>query len=111
MLLIVGLNMVSRLAMQAVRKVHTLGITQNLPLELHHFVMKDNSVLLVDFSRAVAHQCNAVSTCSNQSICLDEEDEVEDNKYDCNELMVIAKEDMRAVSVSPSIEDCAILMP
>jgi hypothetical protein len=112
MLLIVGLNMVSRLAMQAVRKVHTLGITQNLPLELRHFVMKDNNVLLVDFSRAVAHQCNAVPTCSKiQSICLDEEDELEVNKYDCSELMVIAKGYMRAVSVLPSIEDCAILMP
>ncbi|KAH9980947.1 hypothetical protein BGW80DRAFT_1137540, partial [Lactifluus volemus] len=47
-----------RLAMQNVRKIHTLGITQDLPLELHHFVMKDNKVLLVDFSRAVDHRCN-----------------------------------------------------
>jgi hypothetical protein len=110
MLLIVGLNMVSRLAMQTVRKVHALGITQNLPLELHHFVMKDNNVLLVDFSRAVAHQCNAVPICSNQRIRLDEENELEVNKYDCSELMAIVKENMHAVSVSPSIEDLAILI-
>ena len=75
--------------------------------------MKDNNVLLVDFSRAKAHQCNAVpnSGCSNQRICLDEEDELEVNKYNCNELMADAKESMRAVSVSPSLEDCTILMP
>ncbi|KAN0116624.1 hypothetical protein V8E52_005768 [Russula decolorans] len=99
-----------RLAMQTVRKVHALGITQNLPLELHHFVMKDNNVLLVDFSRAVAHQCNAVPICSNQRIRLDEENELEVNKYDCSELMAIVKENMHAVSVSPSIEDLAILI-
>lgn len=110
MLLIVGLNMVSRLAMQTVRKVHSLGITQNLSLELSHFVMKDNNVLLVDFSRAVAHQCNAVPVCSNQRICLDEEDELEVEESDCNELMAIAEENMRAVTVLPSIEDCAIIM-
>jgi hypothetical protein len=105
MLLTVGLNTVSRLAMQTVRKVHTLGITQNLPLELHHFVMKDNNVLLINFSRAVAHQCNAVPICGDQRVCLDEEDELE---VDCSELMAVAKENLRAVS---SIEDCAILMP
>lgn len=99
-----------RLAMQTVRNVHTLGITQNLTLELHHFVMKDNNVLLVDFSRAVPHQCNAVPGCSNQHICLDEEDEQEVEKHDCSELMVIAEENMRAVSVPPPIEDCATLM-
>lgn len=101
--LTVGLNMVSRLAMQTVRKVHALGITQNLPLELHHFVMKGNNVLLIDFSRAVAHQCNAVPICSNQRVCRNEEDELEVNKYDCSELMAIAKENMRVVYVSPSI--------
>ncbi|KAI0265725.1 hypothetical protein BGY98DRAFT_939433 [Russula aff. rugulosa BPL654] len=85
-----------RLAMQTVRKVHGLGITQNLSLELSHFVMKDNNVLLVDFSRAVAHQCNAVPICSNQRICLDEEDELEVEESDCNELMAIAEENMRA---------------
>ena len=42
----------------SVRKVHTLGITQNTPLELHHFVTKDGKVLLVDFAQAVAHRCN-----------------------------------------------------
>lgn len=102
--------MVSRLAMQTVRKVHALGITQNLPLELHHFVMKDHSVLLVDFSRAVAHQCNAVPICSNQSIRLDEEDELEVNKYDCSKLMTIVKENMHAVSVPPSIKHLATLI-
>jgi hypothetical protein len=105
-----GLNVDSRLAMQNVRKVHTLGITQNMPLELHHFVMKDNNVLLVDFSRAVMHQCNAVPICSHQRICLDEEDESEDDEYDCGELMTIAKESMRTLSVSSSIMDCVVLM-
>jgi hypothetical protein len=98
--------------MQTVRKVHTLGVTQNLSLELHHFVMKDNNVLLIDFSRAVEpHQCNAVPICSNQRICLDEEDGLEVVDHDCSKLMADAKEDMRAVSVAPSIEDCTILMP
>jgi len=108
MLLIVELNMVSRLAMQTVRKVHALGITQNLPFELHHFVMKGNNILLVDFSCAVAHQCNAVPICSNLRTCLDKEDGLEVDKYDCSELMAIAKENMLAVSVSPSIEDCGV---
>ena len=111
MLLIVELNVVSRLAMQTVRKVHTLGITQNLSLELRHFVMKDNNVLLVDFTRALAHQCNAVPICSDQRICLDEEDGLEVVEHDCSVVMAIATENMRAVSVSPSIEDCDILMP
>jgi len=97
--------------MQTVHKVHTFGITQNLLLELHHFVMKDNNVLLIDFSRAVAHQCNAVPICSNQRICLDEEDELDVNKYDCSALMALTKDDMRALSVSPLIEDCTILVP
>lgn len=110
MLLIVGFNMVSRLAMQSVRKVHNVGITQNLPLELHHFVMKDHNVLLIDFSHAVAHQCNAAPTCTDQRICLDEEDELEEDEYDCNELMAIAKEEMRAISVSPPIDDDATPM-
>ena len=96
--------MFSRLAMQTVRTVHTLGITQNMLLELHHFVMKDHSVLLVDFSRAVAHQCNAVPICRDQHICLEEEDELEEGEYDCSELMTIATENMRAVSLSPLIE-------
>ena len=74
--------------------------------------MKDNNILLVDFSHAVAHQCNAVPICSNQRICLDEEeDELEVDEHDCSELMVIAKENMRAVSVSPSNEDSPTLMP
>jgi hypothetical protein len=106
-----GLNVVSRLAMQNVRKVHTLGITQNMPLELHHFVVKDNNVLLVDFSRAVTHQCNAVPICSNRKrVRLDEEDSSEDDEYDCGELMTIAKECMRALSVSPSKMDCVALV-
>lgn len=103
--------MVSRLAMQTVRKVHTLGITQNLTLELRHFVMKDDDVLLVDFSRAVAHQCNVVPVCSDLRMCLDEEDELEVVESDCIALMAIATKNMRAVSVSPSIEDCAIVTP
>jgi hypothetical protein len=102
--------MISRLAMQTVRKVHTLGITQNLSLELRHFVMKDSNVLLVDFSRALTHQCNAVPVCSNQHVSLDEEDGLEVVETDCSEVMAVGKENMRAVSVSPSIEDCAILM-
>jgi hypothetical protein len=97
--------------MQTVRKVHTLGITQNMLLELHHFVMKDNNVLLVDFSRAVMHQCSAVPICSHQRVCLDDEDEEEDDEYDCGELMTIAKEDMRAVSISPLIMDCDVPIP
>lgn len=105
MLLIVGLNMDSRLAMQTVRKVHDIGITQNLPLELHHFVMKDHNVLLVNFSHAVTHQCKAASACTDQRICHDEEDELEEDEFECDELMTIAKEDMRAVSVSLPIED------
>ncbi|KAI9446189.1 hypothetical protein H4582DRAFT_1904169 [Lactarius indigo] len=52
------------LAMQNVRKVHTVGITQNMPLELHHFVMKDNKVMLVDFSRAVVHRCKIINVFS-----------------------------------------------
>ncbi|KAH9958338.1 hypothetical protein BC827DRAFT_1089328, partial [Russula dissimulans] len=61
-----------RAAMQAARKVHTFGITQNMPLELHHFVMKNNKVLLVDFSRAVVHRCNsAMPVYSNQRFSLD----------------------------------------
>ena len=108
--LIVWLYMISRLAMQTVRKVHTLGITQNLSLELRHFVMKDSNVFLVDFSRALTHQCNAVAICSNQRICPDEEGELEIVETDCNEVMAVGKENMRTVSVSPSIEDCAMLM-
>ena len=87
--------------MQTVRKIHTLGITQNLLIELRHFVMKDNNVLLVDFSRATMHQCDAVPICSHQRVCLDE-DEPEDDGYDCGELMAIAKEDMLAMSI-PSL--------
>jgi hypothetical protein len=111
MLLIVGSNMVSRLAKLTVLKVHALGITQNLLLELHHFVMKGNNVLLIDFSRAVTHQCNAVPICSSQRVCLDEEEELEVNKYDCSVLIEYVEEDMRTVSVSPSIEDCVSVMP
>jgi len=86
--------------MQAVRKVHTFGITQNMPLELHHFVMKDNKVLLVDFSRAVVHRCNsAMPVYSNQRFCINREDVQEDDEHDCREVMTIAKESMRAASV------------
>ena len=94
----------SRLAMQNVRKIHTLGITQDLPLELHHFVMKDNKVLLVDFSRAVDHRCNsAMPVYSNQRFCLDREDvHNDDDGHDCSELMALGKESMRAASSVPS---------
>jgi hypothetical protein len=106
-----GLNVISRLAMQTVRKIHTLGITQNTLIELRHFVMKDNNVLLVDFSRAIMHQCDAVPICSHQRVCLDEEDEPEVEEYDCGELMTIAKENMLAMSVPPLTTDEDILMP
>lgn len=97
--------------MQTVRKVHAIGITQNLPLELHHFVMKDSKVLLIDFSHAVTHKCNAVPICGSQRVCRDEEVEPEANKYDCSVLMATVEEAMRAVSVPTSIEDRAIVMP
>jgi hypothetical protein len=88
--------------MQNVRKVHTIGITQNMPLELHHFVMKDDKVLLVDFARAVVHRCNnAMPVYGNQRYCLDWRDVQEDDGRDCGELIAIAKESMRAVSVPP----------
>lgn len=106
-----GLDVVSRLAMQTARKIHTLGITQNTLIEPRHFVMKDNNVLLVDFSRAIMHQCDAVPICSHQRVCLDEEDEPEVEEYDCGELMTIAKENMLAMSVPPSPTDEDILMP
>jgi hypothetical protein len=109
MLLIVGRDVVSRLAMQTVQKVHTLGITQNLSLELRHFVMKDNTILLIDFSRAMMHQCNAVPTCSDQPVHSDEEGELEEDEFDCSELMTIAKENMRALSVPPMTEGCVVL--
>ena len=93
----------SRLAMQSVRKVHTIGITQNIPLELHHFVMKDNRVLLVDFSRAVAHRCNhAMPVYSHQRFSINREDVNEDGGHNCSELIMIAKENMRTASVSLS---------
>ncbi|KAI0293557.1 hypothetical protein BC826DRAFT_1014792 [Russula brevipes] len=88
-----------RLAMRSVRKVHTLGITQNGPLELHHFVMKENRVLLIDFSRAVSHRCNnAMPVYSNQRFSLNRE-EVYDDEHDCGEAMMLAKESMRVASV------------
>ncbi|KAH9066384.1 hypothetical protein EDB87DRAFT_1828409 [Lactarius vividus] len=89
------------LAMQNVRKVHTVGITQNMPLELHHFVMKDNKVMLVDFSRAVVHRCNsAMPVYVNQRFCLDRKEIHEDDERDCGGLMAMARERMRAVSVA-----------
>jgi hypothetical protein len=90
----------SRLAMRCVRKVHTIGITQNMSLELHHFVMKDNKVLLVDFSRAVVHRCkNAMPVYSNQRFCLNRGEVHEDDGHECGELIAIAKESMHAASV------------
>jgi hypothetical protein len=87
--------------MQNVRKVHTVGITQNMPVELHHFVMKDDKVMLVDFSRAVVHRCNnAMPVYINQRFCLDRNYVPEDNERDCGGLMAMARERMRAVSVA-----------
>ena len=86
--------------MHSVRKVHTLGITQNTPLELHHFVMKDGKVLLVDFAQAVAHRCNsAMPLFVDQRFCLNREDARDADEYDCGELMTIAKESLRAAAV------------
>lgn len=85
--------------MHSVRKVHTLGITQNTPLELHHFVMKDGKVLLVDFAQAVAHRCNnAMPLYIDQRFCINPED-ARDAEYDCGELMMIAKQSLRAAAV------------
>ncbi|KAI9511102.1 hypothetical protein F5148DRAFT_1173736 [Russula earlei] len=89
-----------RVAMQNVRKVHTFGITQNMPLKLHHFVMKDNRVLLVDFSRAVVHRCNnAMPVYSNQRFCLNREDARKDDGHDCGATMTVAAAWMRAASL------------
>ncbi|KAI0306284.1 hypothetical protein B0F90DRAFT_1665640 [Multifurca ochricompacta] len=94
-----------RLAMQNVRKVHTAGITQNMPLELHHFVMKDNKVLLVDFSRAVVHRCNnAMPVYSNQRFCLNRAEVQDGDEHDCSEVMSIAKVNMRAASVEVQVQ-------
>lgn len=92
---------VSRTAVQNVRKVHMLGITQNMPLDLRHFVMKDDRLLLVDFSRAVVHRCNNVTLVySLQRFWLNREGEQEvyNLKHDCGELMTTAKRKMRAAS-------------
>ena len=79
--------------------MHTLGITQNVPLELHHFVMKENRVLLIDFSRAISHRCNnAMPVYSNQRFSLNRE-EVYEDEHDCGEVMMLAKESMRVASV------------
>ncbi len=95
------INLCSRLAMQNVRKVHTLGITQNMPLELHHFVMKDNKVMLVDFSRAVVHRCkSAMPVYSNQRFCIDRRDVIDDDGHDCDGLMTMARKRMQAVAVA-----------
>jgi len=91
-----------RTAVQNVRKVHMLGITQNMPLDLRHFVMKDDRLLLIDFSRAVVHRCNNVTLVySLQRFWLNREGEQEvyNLKHDCGELMTTAKRKMRAASV------------
>ncbi|KAF8266465.1 hypothetical protein EI94DRAFT_1803073 [Lactarius quietus] len=91
-----------RLALRNVRKVHTCGITQNMQLDLHHFVMKDDKVMLVDFSRAVVHRCNsAMPVYVNQRFSLDRSD-IHDNDehHDCGGLMDMAGRSMRAVSVA-----------
>lgn len=90
----------SRRAIQSVRKVHTLGITQNMPLELRHFVMKNDKVLLIDLSRAVVHLCNNATLVYNiQRFWLNREGVREDGRHNCGELMMIAKQSMRAASV------------
>lgn len=89
-----------RTAVQNVRKMHMLGITQNMPLDLRHFVMKDDRLLLIDFSRAVVHRCNNVTLAySIQRLWLNREGEKEVYKHDCGELMTTAKRKMRAASV------------
>jgi predicted Ser/Thr protein kinase len=86
--------------MQSVRKVHTLGITQNMALELHHFVMKDGKVFLIDFSQALAHRCNnAMPLFIDQRFCLNREDVRESDEHNCGELMTIAKQSLRAAAV------------
>lgn len=91
---------VSRTAVQNVRKMHMLGITQNMSLDLRHFVMKDDRLLLIDFSRAVVHKCNNVTLAySIQRLWLNREGEKEVYKHDCGELMTTAKRKMRAASV------------
>jgi hypothetical protein len=98
----VSVNFVSRKAVQNVRKVHMLGITQNMPLDLRHFVMKDDRLLLVDFSRAVVHRCNNVTLVySIQRIWLNPVQEGVEGvyKHDCGELMTTAKRKLRAASV------------
>jgi hypothetical protein len=77
-----------------------LGLTQNMPLELHHFVMKDDKVLLVDFSRAVAHRCsNATLVYNIQHFWFNREGVREDGRHNCGKLMTIAKQSMRAAAV------------
>jgi predicted Ser/Thr protein kinase len=83
-----------------------LGITQNMPLDLRHFVMKDDRLLLIDFSRAVVHRCNNVTLVySIQRIWLNPgREDVQKmykhkHKHDCGELMTVAKQKMRAASV------------
>jgi hypothetical protein len=87
--------------MLSVRRVHTLGITQNVPLQLHHFVVKGEKVLLVDFAQAVVHRCNnAMPLYSNQRFSFNSEDlPEEDERHNCGELMMIAKESLRAAAV------------
>ena len=88
--------LVARDAMHSVRKVHTLGIMQNTPLELHHFVMKDGKVLLVDFTQALPHRCNnAMPLYINR----EPEDARDADEYDCGELMMIAKQSLCAAAV------------
>jgi hypothetical protein len=87
--------------MLSVRKVHTLGITQNAPLQLHHFVMKDEKVLLIDFAQAVVHRCNnAMPVYSNQRFSFNPDDlREEDERHNCGELITIAKESLRAAAI------------
>lgn len=87
--------------MLSLRRVHTLDITQNSAVEMHHFVMKGDKVLLVDFSRAVTHHCNnAIPVYSNQRFVHKEKDaHEEDDGHDCSEFMTTAAEAMRAASV------------
>ena len=65
--------------------------------------MKDDKLLLIDFSRAVVHRCNNVTLAySIQRLWLNREGEKEVYNYykhDCGELMTTAKRKMRAASV------------
>jgi len=62
--------------------------------------MKDGKVLLVDFAQAVAHRCNnAMPLYIDQRFCVNREDARDTDEYDCGELMMIAKQSLRAAAI------------